>query len=91
MGPEDTHERRGHPWALLGAPGTSPVGELKGSEKIERMSFAEQYATPKFRGWLMDRQFSLEDFVDSHPDIGRVEFAEMLGGKWADEIEAVAG
>ena len=52
------------------------------------MDFAEKYATPKFRGWLADKELNLEDFVDSHQDIDRVEFAEMLGGKWVDEIEA---
>ena len=69
----------------------SPVGELKGSERAERLSFAERYATQKFRGWLMDRQLSLADFVDSHEDIDRVEFCEMLGGRWLDEEEAVVG
>jgi len=63
---------------------TSPVGELKGSEKIERMSFAEKYATPNFLGWLADKKFNLEGFVDSHQDIDRVEFCEMLGGGWLD-------
>ena len=69
----------------------SSVGTLTGSEQLERMSFAEQYATPKFRGWLIDRELSLADFVDSHQDIDRVEFCEMLGGKWIDETEAAAG
>ena len=45
---------------------TSPVGKLMGSERIERTDFASKYATPKFRGWLMDRKLTLEDFVDSH-------------------------
>lgn len=70
---------------------TSPVGKLMGSERIERMDFASKYATPKFRGWLADKDLDLEDFVDSHEDIDRVEFCEMLGGGWIDEPEAVAG
>ena len=69
---------------------TSSVGTLTGSERIERMGFAEKYATPKFRGWLEDKKFSLDDFVSSHADIDRVEFAELLGGKWVDEIGAGA-
>ena len=69
----------------------APSGALTGHERIERMSFASKYATPKFRGWLDDKKFSLEDFVDSHEDIDRVEFCEMLGGRWLDETEAVAG
>jgi len=68
---------------------TSSVGELKGSERIERLSFAEKYATPKFRGWLEDKKFSLDDFVSSHADIDRVEFAELLGGKWVDDPSIV--
>ena len=30
----------------------APSGSLTGFECLERMSFAEKYATPKFRGWL---------------------------------------
>ena len=76
---------KGQPEEWMGS-----VGQLMGSERIERMGFAEQYATTKFRGWLADKELSLDDFVDSHPDIDRVEFCEMLGGKWLDEIEAAS-
>jgi len=66
-------------------------GSLTDHERIRRMSFAKRYATAKFRGWLADKEVNLEDFVDSHQDIDRVEFCEMLGGGWIDETEAVAG
>ena len=59
-------------------------------EKIDRMRFAEKYASNKVRGWLADKELSLEDFVDSH-NVDRVEFCELLAGKWVDEIEAAAG
>ena len=70
---------------------TTPVGKLMGSERIERMDFASKYATPNFRGWLVDKELKLEDFVDLHHDIDRVEFCEMLGGGWTDQTESVAG
>ena len=66
----------------------APSGSLTGFECLERMSFAEKYADPQISGLAAEEGLNLEDFVESHADIDRVEFAGLLGGKWVDEIEA---
>jgi len=62
----------------------TPVGELQTSERISRLDFAEKYASPAFTAWLKQKNYSLADFIDSHSVVDRVEFCELLAGRWVE-------
>lgn len=60
------------------------AGMLQVSERISRLDFAERYASSKLTAWLKQKNYSLEELIDSHSIVDRAEFCMLLAGKWVD-------
>ena len=60
---------------------TTMAGVLKGEEKIHRAKFAEKFATARLKGWLEDKGYTMEFFIESQV-VDRAEFCRLMSGEW---------
>ena len=63
----------------------NPQGVLKASERKLRLELAEKYVNDPVIDWLAESGGNLSLFVDSHADISRLEFCQLLIGDWVPE------
>lgn len=56
-------------------------GELKGTEKIIREKFAEKFSSAALQGYLLEKDWTMEFFIESQV-VDRAEFCRLMSGEW---------